>query len=64
MVEVYRRRLEIAVARRKAAWQKPEPYYHRGYGQMFTRNVQQANDGCDFDFLAAKHGPTPEPEIH
>ena len=28
-----------------------EPRYERGYGWMFTRHIQQADEGCDFDFL-------------
>ena len=27
------------------------PRFERGYGWMFTRHIQQANEGCDFDFL-------------
>ena len=55
---------DAELAKRRAAWKQPEPHYVRGYGQMFTQNVQQANEGCDFEFLAANRGPTPEPEIH
>ena len=48
---------------RRAAWQKPEPKYARGYGQLYINHVTQAHEGCDFDFL--QHGPaTPEPPIH
>ena len=48
---------------RRAAWQKPEPKYSRGYGQLYINHVTQAHEGCDFDFL--QHGPaTPEPSIH
>ena len=48
---------------RRAAWQKPEPKYARGYGQLYINHVTQAHEGCDFDFL--QHGPaTPEPSIH
>ena len=51
------------LARRKAAWSPPAARFERGYGWMFARHIQQANDGCDFDFL---EGTTPvaEPEIH
>ena len=51
------------LARRKAAWQKPEPRYPRGYGALFSDHIGQADDGCDFDFLVAP-GKVPEPEIH
>jgi dihydroxy-acid dehydratase len=53
------------LARRRAAWTPPEPRYERGYGWMFTKHIQQANDGCDFDFLLTQHGaPVPEPVIY
>jgi dihydroxy-acid dehydratase len=51
------------MAKRKAAWEKPEPHYARGYGRMFQEHIAQAEDGCDFDFLECGP-PTPEPEIH
>lgn len=54
---------EMAV--RRAAWITPEPRYERGYGQMFARHVEQADKGCDFDFLTTEFGvPVPEPEIN
>jgi dihydroxy-acid dehydratase len=53
------------LARRRAAWKKPEPRYERGYGWMFTRHIKQANDGCDFDFLETAFGaPVGEPSIY
>jgi dihydroxy-acid dehydratase len=49
--------------KRRAAWQKPEPKYARGYGQLYVNHVTQAHEGCDFDFL--ERGPeTPEPPIY
>jgi dihydroxy-acid dehydratase len=51
------------MARRKGAWVPPPPRYERGYGAMFSAHIGQADEGCDFDFLAA-HVPVPEPEIH
>jgi dihydroxy-acid dehydratase len=67
-LDVPNRRLELLVdeaelGRRRAAWRPPEPYYGRGYGALFSRHVTQANEGCDFDFLA-EGSPIPEPEIH
>ena len=53
------------LARRRAAWTPPEPRFGRGYGWMFSRHIQQANEGCDFDFLRTEHGaPVPEPDIY
>jgi dihydroxyacid dehydratase/phosphogluconate dehydratase len=60
-------RLEISdeeLAARQAAWRPPERKYERGYGWMFSQHIQQANEGCDFDFLRTDFGgPVPEPEI-
>jgi dihydroxy-acid dehydratase len=67
-LDVPNRRLELLVdeaelARRRAAWKPPKPYYGRGYGAMFARHATQANEGCDFDFLA-EGPPVPDPGIH
>jgi dihydroxyacid dehydratase/phosphogluconate dehydratase len=51
------------MARRRAAWKAPPPRYERGYGAMFSAHVLQADEGCDFDYLA-RPGVNPEPEIH
>jgi dihydroxy-acid dehydratase len=56
---------EEALARRRAAWVPPPPRFHRGYGWMFARHVQQADQGCDFDFLGREFGPAAgEPDIY
>jgi dihydroxy-acid dehydratase len=53
------------LARRRAAWRPIEPRFERGYGWVFTRHIQQANEGCDFDFLRTDFGaPVEEPVIH
>ena len=67
-VDVPARRLHLHVAdeeldRRRAAWRPPPPRYTRGYGAMFSMHIGQADEGCDFDFLAGR-GQIPEPEIH
>lgn len=52
------------LTRRRAAWVRPEDRFERGYGWMFARHINQANDGCDFDYLETGFGaPVPEPEI-
>ena len=51
------------MARRRAAWKPPAPKYPRGYGAMFSEHIRQADEGCDFDFLAGT-AKVPEPEIH
>jgi dihydroxy-acid dehydratase len=54
---------ELAV--RRAAWTPPAPRFGRGYGWAFTKHVQQANEGCDFDFLRSDFGaPVAEPVIY
>ncbi|MEX5728780.1 dihydroxy-acid dehydratase [Rhodovulum iodosum] len=69
-LDVPGRRLDMEVsaqeiAARRAAWTPPPPRYERGYGAMFARHVEQADKGCDFDFLRTDYGgPAPEPEIH
>jgi len=50
------------LARRRAAW-RPKPVVPRGYERMFAAHIQQAHDGCDFDFLCGTER-LPEPEIH
>jgi dihydroxy-acid dehydratase len=67
-VDVAARRIQLDVGeeelkRRRAAWKQPAPRYPRGYGAMFSAHIGQADEGCDFDFLAGK-GQIPEPEIH
>jgi dihydroxy-acid dehydratase len=59
-------RLEVPdeeLAARRAAWQPPEPKFERGYGVLFTDQITQANQGCDFAFLA-RPGRNPSPDPH
>lgn len=52
------------MAERKARWVPPEPRYGRGFGWMFSKHIEQADKGCDFDFLGREFGkPVPEPDI-
>ncbi len=68
-VDVAARRISMNVApdelaRRQAARTAPPPRYGRGYGWMFSRHIQQADSGCDFDFLQTGFGPASgEPDI-
>jgi dihydroxy-acid dehydratase len=55
-LDVRGRRLDMKVddaelARRKAQW-KPPQRPARGYLRLYTERVTQAEQGCDFDFLA------------
>jgi len=55
---------EDELARRRAEWTPPPARFERGYGWMFSRHIQQADKGCDFDFLGTGFGPpTGEPAI-
>ena len=67
-LDIFGRRLDLKVddaelARRRSEWTAPTPHYPRGYGWMFTQHIQQADKGCDFDFLQSTE-PVPEPEVH
>jgi dihydroxy-acid dehydratase len=53
---------DAELARRRAAWQPPAPRFERGYGALYAEHITQADQGCDFDFLArAGHNPEPDP---
>jgi len=55
---------EAELARRRAVWKAPEPKATRGYNWMFAQHIQQADKGCDFDYLETSFGRTaPEPDI-
>ena len=39
-----------------------EKRFERGYGALYQDHITQANEGCDFDFLARPgHNPQPDP---
>jgi len=69
-VDVDRRTLTLDISedeleRRRAAWTQPKPRYTRGYGHLYLQHIEQAPNGCDFDFLTTAFGaPGIEPEIH
>jgi len=57
-IDIDARRLDLDVepaelAARSAAARSSRPRYARGYGAMYLRHVTQADEGCDFDFLAS-----------
>jgi dihydroxy-acid dehydratase len=67
-LNVPNRRIDLMVreeelARRRAEWSAPAPRYERGFGALYLKHITQADQGCDFDFLAGA-APSPEPEIH
>ncbi len=71
-LDVDARRIDMLVshdelARRRAEWQPPAPKFTRGYGVLYLKHIQQADTGCDFDFLETARAQTTaggEPEIH
>jgi dihydroxy-acid dehydratase len=66
-LDVERRLLQLNVdavelERRRSAWLPPEPVSTRGYSALYAEHVTQADEGCDFDFLAAPgRNPVPDP---
>jgi dihydroxyacid dehydratase/phosphogluconate dehydratase len=50
---------ELARRRARTVWKTPSA---RGYLSMYVEHVQQAPDGCDFDFLAGTPGVPPRLE--
>ena len=70
LLDVPNRRLEVELSeddltQRRERWQPPEQKYERGYGWIFSKHIEQADKGCDFDFLSTEFGASvPEPDIH
>ncbi len=53
---------EEELASRRAEWSPPKERFERGYGKLFSEQITQANEGCDFKIL--HDGPEPpEPDI-
>ncbi len=71
-LDVEARRIDMQVsdeelARRKAGWIQPAPKFTRGFGVLYLKHIQQADTGCDFDFLETEKKVETaggEPEIH
>ncbi len=55
---------EAELARRRAAWQPPQPHAVRGYVKLYIDHVLQANDGVDLDFLVGRTGPAVPRDNH
>jgi dihydroxy-acid dehydratase len=55
---------EDELARRKAAWTAPDPPATRGWARLYVDHVQQADRGCDLDFLVGKSGADVPRESH
>jgi dihydroxy-acid dehydratase len=59
-LDVPARRLDVDVSeeeleKRRAGWTPPEvTWAERGYPRLHMEHVQQADEGCDLDFLAKR----------
>ena len=68
-LDVAGRRLHLDVSdqeleRRRAAWQPRHETYTRGWAQLYTEHVTQADTGCDLDFLVGASGAPVPRESH
>ena len=52
------------LAKRRAAWKAPAPHSTRGYVSLFSGHVEQADLGCDFDFLKGSSGDDVRRDCH
>ncbi|HEY2348814.1 MAG TPA: dihydroxy-acid dehydratase [Puia sp.] len=55
-LDVLNRKINVEISddefkKRKAIWEAPPENHDRGYPKLFKREVLQANEGCDLDFL-------------
>ena len=60
-LDVAKRKLQLHVseaelAKRRARWKPPVPPMSRGYVKLYVDHVNQANEGCDLDFLVGASG--------
>lgn len=68
-LDVEGRRLHLDVsdeelARRRQSWQSSAPPQERGYAQLYVETVNQAEAGCDLDFLVGGSGAPVPRESH
>lgn len=68
-LDVPNRQLELLVSedelvRRRDAWIPPQPVAKRGYAKLFINHVEQADQGCDFDFLRGGSGAEIKRDLH
>ena len=69
-VDIPNRKLDVDISKsemkkRQKDWGAPKPRYERGYGYIYSKHIEQADKGCDFDFLSTDFGAAvEEPEIN
>ncbi|MEP6597517.1 MAG: dihydroxy-acid dehydratase [Ginsengibacter sp.] len=59
-IDVANRKLSVEISdddlvTRKADWKSPVSRHKRGYPKLYIKEVLQAHEGCDFDFLKPKN---------
>lgn len=59
-LDIPNRKLQLLVsdeelAQRKENWHAPVSLHKRGYPKLFIREILQADEGCDFEFLKPKN---------
>ena len=55
---------EEVLQKRREKWKRPVPVSNRGYVSMFIQHVEQADKGCDFDFLKGSSGSVVLRDLH
>jgi dihydroxy-acid dehydratase len=55
---------ERELERRRAAWKPTQAYATRGWAKLYVDTVQQADQGCDLDFLVGSSGGDVNRESH
>jgi L-arabonate dehydrase len=55
---------EEELKKRRSVWNPPKPDAERGYVSMFLKHVEQADKGCDFDFLTGGSGSVVMRDLH
>ena len=69
-IDVQKRLIKMEVddnelQQRQQNWRPQKPRFERGYGYMFSKHIEQAPEGCDFDFLRTDFGSAiKEPDIN
>ncbi len=68
-LDVPNRKLNLEVSeqelkKRREKWMPPKPIAERGYVKLFIEHVEQAEKGCDFDFLIGGSGSEVSRDLH
>ena len=55
---------EAELVARKKKWKPPIPQAKRGYAKLYIEHVNQADEGCDLDFLKGGSGALVNRDLH